>query len=146
MGRLPKERVQPGRAFLATGIDFCSPVPVHSRIRGRAPNKAYLAIFVCFSTKAVHIEVVSDLSTAAFIAALRRFIARKGFCATIYSDNATNFIGAKNELRQLWLSEAHQSALRNVCQNDRIQWRTIPPRSPILAGYGRPLLNRLSTT
>ncbi|XP_033314658.1 uncharacterized protein LOC117213421 [Bombus bifarius] len=58
--------------------------------------------------KAVHIELVGDLTSEAFIAALRRFIARRGFCVTIYSDNGTNFVGANNELREL----------RNLLQSD----------------------------
>jgi hypothetical protein len=55
----------------------------------------YLSIFVCLDTKAVHLKVVSELSTQAFIAALNRFIARRGLCNHIYFNNGTNFIGAK---------------------------------------------------
>ena len=61
----------------------------------------YVAIFVCLTSKAVHIELVSDLTSEAFIAALRRFIARRGFCSSIHSDNDTNFVGANNEFREL---------------------------------------------
>ncbi|XP_029163650.1 uncharacterized protein LOC114935056 [Nylanderia fulva] len=50
-------------------------------------------------TRAVHLEAVSDLSTPAFIAAFRRFIARRGRCRLLLSDNATNFRGADAELR-----------------------------------------------
>ncbi|GFS65861.1 uncharacterized protein TNCV_390871 [Trichonephila clavipes] len=48
--------------------------------------------------KATHFEVVSDLTTDSFLASLRRFIARRSKPATIWSDNATNFKGAKNVL------------------------------------------------
>ena len=89
-------RVTSGRAFLSNRIDFCAPVYIHYRIRDRA----YLCISECFTTKALHIETVSYLSTPAFIAA-RRFIALRGLCKTIWSDNATNFLGAKNELTEL---------------------------------------------
>ncbi|XP_033314650.1 uncharacterized protein LOC117213411 [Bombus bifarius] len=65
--------------------------------------------------KAVHIELVSDLTSEAFIAALRRFIARRGFCVTIYSDNGTNFVGANNELREL----------RNLLQSDDHKYHLI---------------------
>ncbi|XP_036322212.1 uncharacterized protein LOC118736231 [Rhagoletis pomonella] len=96
-----------------------------------------MAIFVCFTTRAIHIEAVSDLSTAAFIAALRRFIARRGLCNTIISDNATNFVGAKNELAELYRlfkTEVHQEQLQQLCQANRITWRTIPPKSPHFGG------------
>ncbi|XP_043865270.1 uncharacterized protein LOC122757385 [Drosophila mojavensis] len=89
------------RPFAHCGVDFCGPVNVYLRIQGKAPRKAYIAIFVCFATKAVHIEVVSDLSTDAFLAALRRMIARRGLPVDIFCDNATNFTGASNQLKEL---------------------------------------------
>ncbi|XP_036347065.1 uncharacterized protein LOC118756406 [Rhagoletis pomonella] len=65
MGHLPVERLTPSRPFARCGIDFCGPVDVYLRIRGKIPYKAYIAIFVCLATKAVHIEIVSNLSTEA---------------------------------------------------------------------------------
>ena len=53
-------------------------------------------------TRAVHLEVVSDLTSVAFLAAFRRFVARRGLCNVIYSDNGTNFQGAEAELRRLF--------------------------------------------
>lgn len=70
--------------------------------RGRKTHKTYVALFICFSTKAIHLEAVNELSTAAFLAALRRFIGRRGRPRTIYSDNGTNFIGADRELREVY--------------------------------------------
>jgi transposase InsO family protein len=64
-------------------------------------TKGYIAIFVCFATKAVHIEVVTSLTTEALLAALRRFIARRGKPKTMYSDNGTSFQGDANELREV---------------------------------------------
>ena len=61
----------------------------------------FLALFVCFSTKAVHLELVSSASTAVCIAALRRFVSRRGLPNVVYSDNGTNFIGAERELEEL---------------------------------------------
>ena len=52
--------------------------------------------------KAIHIEVVSDLTTAAFIASLRRFVARRGKPTVLWSDNGTNFVGASRELNELF--------------------------------------------
>lgn len=57
-------------------------------------SKGYVAVFVCFSTKALHLEIVSSLTTEAFLAALSRFTARRGLCARLVSDNGTNFVGA----------------------------------------------------
>ncbi|GBP97496.1 hypothetical protein EVAR_63665_1 [Eumeta japonica] len=72
MGNLPADRVTPARPFITTGVDYFGPIWVHHKIRRKRPDKAYIAVFRCFATKAVHMEVVSNLSTEAFIGALRR--------------------------------------------------------------------------
>ena len=96
MGNLPADRVTPFRPFSFVAVDFAGPVMIHFKLRGKRPIKSYICIFVCFSTKAIHIEVCSDLSTGSFIAGLKRFISRKGKPASIYCDNATNFVGQEN--------------------------------------------------
>ncbi|XP_047998139.1 uncharacterized protein LOC125235584 [Leguminivora glycinivorella] len=68
--------------------------------RGVKTTKGYVAVFVCMATKAVHFELVSDLSTSAFIAALKRMSARRGKPSHMYSDNGTNLTGANNVLQQ----------------------------------------------
>lgn len=137
MGQLPSNRVKPFRAFQNSGVDFCGPIFVVSKIRSNVIQKVYIALFVCFSTKAVHLEVVTDLSTPAFVAALRRFFCRRGKCANIYSDNATNFIGAKSELielKRLFESELHKNELEKFFSEEGIVWHNIPPRSPHFGG------------
>ncbi|XP_036346924.1 uncharacterized protein LOC118756260 [Rhagoletis pomonella] len=137
MGNLPSERVQCNRAFLITGVDFCGPFFYNSDVRNRPPGKCYVCIFICFVTKAVHLELVKDLSTSSFIAALNRFICMRGRPQTIWSDNATNFVGAKNELlelRNLFLSQQHLKVVHEQCANDGIDWKLIPPRSPHFGG------------
>ena len=62
----------------------------------------YIAIFVCFSTEAVHIEVVKSLTPEAYLAALRNFLAHRGNPKTNYSDNGNNFQGAENELHDIY--------------------------------------------
>lgn len=78
MGSLPKDRVQGYRAFIVTGVDFCGPMYYRSEIRSRPPIKCYISLFVCFATKAVHLELVKDLSTQSFLAALKRYICLRG--------------------------------------------------------------------
>jgi len=63
--------------------------------------KAYVVLFVCFNTKAVHLELVTDV-TEAFIAALQRFTGKRDICLQLYSDNITNFVGASKELEQVY--------------------------------------------
>ena len=103
MGELPSTRIQPSRPFLTTGVDYAGPISLRlGPPRSKTITKGYIAIFVCFVTKAVRIEVVTSLSTKAFLAALRRFIARRGKPRTICSDNGTNFLGAANELHAIY--------------------------------------------
>lgn len=136
MGDLPASRVQPSFPFFHTGVDFCGPVMVHYKIRGKKPTKAYIAVFVFFASKGVHLELVGDLTTAAFIGCLKQFISRKNKPSKIYCDNATNFVGAKNELHelQILLTEKGQEAINKQCSNEGIEWCFIPPRSPHFGG------------
>lgn len=138
MGSLPEHRVQPTlRPFVNTGIDYCGPILIHRGGRSTVKIKSYVAVFVCFATKAIHLELVSDLTSDAFIAALRRFIGRRGKCQNLYSDNATNFVGANRELqelRKLFLSQQFQKEVTNSMSSEGIDWHFIPPRSPHFGG------------
>ncbi|XP_054725518.1 uncharacterized protein LOC129235611 [Anastrepha obliqua] len=139
MANLPKERIQASRPFIVTGVDYCGPFYYKPEVRNKSPQKCYVSVFICFATKAVWMELVRDLSTGAFIDALKRFIATRGIPRCIWSDNATNFVGAKNELkelRDLVLSEKHRSKLHNFCLSNGFDWRFIPPRSPHFGGGG----------
>lgn len=96
-----------------------------------------MCVMVCFATKAVHLEVVSDLSTAAFIGCLKRFVARRGVPARIFSDNGTNFFGASNQLKELgelFKTKEHMEQVHRHCLNRGIEWKFIPPRSPHFGG------------
>lgn len=109
MGQLPTTRVTPSRPFLHSGIDYAGPVSVKTW-KGRAAKtyKGYLAIFVCMSTSAVHLELVTDYTTEAFIAAYKRFTGRRGICATLRSDCGTNFVGADAVLCKLFDSASRE--------------------------------------
>ncbi|XP_026326026.1 uncharacterized protein LOC113234770 isoform X1 [Hyposmocoma kahamanoa] len=88
MGNLPKERLQLEFPFIDTGTDYAGPILLADRKgRGSKLIKSYICVFICLATKAVHLELVSDLTKEAFIAALNRFTARRGKPRNIYSDN-----------------------------------------------------------
>ncbi|XP_043862234.1 uncharacterized protein LOC122756482 [Drosophila santomea] len=137
MGQLPKKRITPSRPFSRCGIDFCGPINVYLRIRGKLPTKAYLAVFVCFATKAIHVEVVSDLTTDSFIASLKRFIARRGLPSVIFCDNATNFAGANNKLeslKQFLFKDETTKTIHYFCRSEFINFHFILPRAPHFGG------------
>lgn len=136
MGDLPAERVTPTQTFLHTGVDLCGPIYYRQAHRKAQLIKGYIAIFICMAVKAVHIELVADLSTNAFISALRRFIARRGKPALIECDNARNFLGASREIASLNKQFNHQwqSSVIKSCIDDCIKFKFIPPRSPNFGG------------
>ena len=105
--------------------------------RSKVITKGYIAIFVCFVTKAVHIEVVTSLTTEAFLAALRRFIARREKPRTLYSDNGTNFQGAANELHgvaKMLQSTSQMSRIHDFLATEGCTWNFIPPHGPHFGG------------
>ena len=102
-GQLPSERVVPGSVFEKVGLDYAGPFAIkYGHTRKSTIVKAYIAVFVSLSVKAVHLELVSDLTTQAFIATLRRFAGRRGDPTLIWSDHGTNFVGANRELKDLF--------------------------------------------
>ncbi|GBP08516.1 hypothetical protein EVAR_77195_1 [Eumeta japonica] len=102
MGHLPAERTNLEFPFFDTGVDYAGPIMIADRKgRGCKLIKTYISVFVCLATRAVHLELVSDLTKEAFISALNRFIARRGKPRNIFSDNGTSFVGAFNELSNI---------------------------------------------
>lgn len=128
MAPLPKNRVQCSRPFTITGVDFAGPIMIRSGIRRVSAAKAWIAVFVCFSTRAIHLEAVEDLTSAAFIACLRRFMSRRGKCKRIYSDNGTNFIGAQKELA------GYLEKIDDRMEGEGIEWRFNSPSAPHFGG------------
>ncbi|XP_055591112.1 uncharacterized protein LOC129743166 [Uranotaenia lowii] len=134
MGQLPALRVTQSYAFENVGIDFAGPFYLKRPSPRSAPVKSYVAVFICMATKAVHLELVSDLTSASFIACLRRFEGRRGRPANIFCDNATNFVGADRELRNLFRSTEHRHAVVNETADQLVRFNFIPPRSPSFGG------------
>ena len=88
-------------AFQSVGLDYCGPVYLKDSTRN-ASSKAWISIFSCCTSRAIHIELVPDLTTNAFIRALKRFIGRRGSPSLIISDNARTFTSACRVLSSLY--------------------------------------------
>ncbi|XP_018405223.1 PREDICTED: uncharacterized protein LOC108781668 [Cyphomyrmex costatus] len=94
---LPPSRITVSRPFSYCGVDYAGSLTLREGKRRNAhTHKAYIAMFVCFATKAVHIELVSDLTTDMFLAAFKRFISRRGKPSHMWSDNGTTFVGSRH--------------------------------------------------
>ncbi|XP_015594211.1 uncharacterized protein LOC107267260 [Cephus cinctus] len=130
MGDLPAPRVNVSRPFSHVGVDFCGPFLVKRMKQGQHCQKVWVAIFICLAVKAIHLEYAGDLSTPTFLAALRRFFARRGVCTYIYSDKGTNFVGAEKILSKL----LDQPAIHQEFTRQRITWHFMPPAAPHFGG------------
>ncbi|XP_030758530.1 uncharacterized protein LOC115884169 [Sitophilus oryzae] len=135
MGDLPSTRLMPTRPFLIAGCDYAGPFLLRDRsTRNFKLTKCYICLFICFSTKAVHLELVSSLSTEIFLSALRRFFARRGKSQIIYSDHGTNFQGAKSELYKFLMNKTVENDIKTKLSNESVMWSFIPPRAPHFGG------------
>ena len=96
-----------------------------------------MAVFVSLSVKAVHLEAVSDLTAEAFLACLRRFVARRGKPDLMWSDHGTNFVGTVNTLKELYqflCKLETEEAITNFCSVQGITWDFIPEKAPHFGG------------
>lgn len=138
MGSLPLDRVNISRPFQVVGTDYAGPFNVkQTRIRNPVITKAYVVIFICFITKAIHVELASDMTTQTFLACLKRFISRRNKPTKIYCDNGSYFKGANNVLKDLYdtlNSTDHQNEIINFSNFERISFHFIPSYSPVFGG------------
>lgn len=128
MADLPSTRVQISRPFEHCGVDYAGPFKIEA-YRGRGTKvelSAYVAIFVCFTTKAVHLELVGNLSAKAFLAAFDRFFIRRQHVKHMYSDNGTNFVAANKELRAA-IETWNSSEVINYLSAKNIEWHFNTP-------------------
>ena len=138
LGQLPSDRLDPGHIFDRVGVDYAGPIMTKSgSVRRPTLVKSYVCLFVSFTVKAVHLEPVSDLTTAAFLATLRRFVARRGKPSVIWSDHGTNFVGASREPKELLMFLDRLATRRSIsdhCTAQHIEWHFTPEQAPHFGG------------
>ncbi|XP_064386059.1 uncharacterized protein LOC135334711 [Halichondria panicea] len=138
LGQLPVERITPGSVFDNVGVDYAGPVLIkYGYVRKPKLVKAYICVFVSLSVKAVHLELVTDLTSEAFIACFKRFIARRGLPSLVWSDNGTNFIGAAREIKELYQflqTQSTQDEVNHYLSDKGVTWKFIPQRAPHFGG------------
>ncbi|XP_062533380.1 uncharacterized protein LOC134202389 [Armigeres subalbatus] len=141
MAPLPKQRltafVQP---FTFTGLDYFGPILVKV---GRSNAKRWVALFTCFTTRAIHLEVAHSLNTESCIMAVQRFVSRRGLPKEFWTDNATCFHGTNNELKTL--SEATKRAMAEKFTTAQTSWKFIPPATPHMGGVWERLVRSVKT-
>ena len=124
MSDLPKDRVTPNEPpFTNIGVDYFGPLYVK---RGRSQIKHYGCLFTCLVTRAIHLELASCLDTSSFNYALQRLVARRGSPKLIRSDNGSNFVGAKRELKEA-LDHWNQKQINDHLLQYETRWIFNPP-------------------
>lgn len=127
MADLPRSRVTVAPPFSQSGVDYAGPLLIKQGNRRTASLcKTYAVIFVCMVTKAVHIELAEDLSARGFIDVFDRFVSRRGYCQRLYSDNGTQFVGAKRLLGKD-LEEWRTTQVTQHIADAGVEWRFITP-------------------
>ena len=110
MTNLPKHRVELVKPFNHTGVDYTG----HLWVKGSTGNiKMYLSIFTCLNVRAVHIEIVPDMTTHNFILAFLRFVNLYGVRSTLYSDNAWTFVAGVNILESAMVTDEFSKHFHN---------------------------------
>ena len=122
---LPKERLSQEPAFTVTGIDFSGALNVKGP--DNSVQKVYICLFTCASTRAVHLEIVPNMTVDSFLLAARRFFSRKFTPKVIMSDNALTYI-------------ASAKVLRDELTSRGITWKFIPQHAPWYGGWWERLI------
>ncbi|XP_052818526.1 uncharacterized protein LOC128244575 [Mya arenaria] len=135
MSDLPEDRVTPSAPFTVIGVDTFGPWHIVARKTrgGFAESKRWGMLFTCLSTRAVHIEVIEELSSSAFINAFRRFVAIRGPVKEVRSDRGTNFIGALDDLKAEGIC-VEDGPVKKYLHDSKITWKFNPPHSSHMGG------------
>lgn len=128
---LPSFWVQEAPPFLFTGVDFAGPIYVKQTVRDNCTQKVWIALFTCCVVRAIHLEIVNDLTPQSFIRCLKRFTARRGVPERIISDNGTTFKAASKTLVEVLKHPKVQRQFGNM----QIKWTFNIERAPWWGGF-----------
>ncbi|KAH7699829.1 Pao retrotransposon peptidase family protein, partial [Aphelenchoides avenae] len=152
---LPTTRTELSRPFSCVGIDFFGPVMLKPMNLDGTPSKDlrkyYVCLFTCLSIRAVHCELMNDLSTAQFFHVFKRFTARRSYPSEVLSDNGATFLAARQTIRSL-LSARQRTALAadvndaDPAASPSIGMRKSPPRSSKRQQRGNSLVSELAAS
>ena len=141
MPPLPRERVVRSLPFEYTGLDyFGSPyikqfVKVSDEVTETVSKKVWVCLFTCLAVRAIHLELVEDMSAREFIMCLRRFMARRGVPCQVISDNARQFKVAKTTLNKAWSNVVTSTEVNDYAVRQGIQWKFIVELAPWMGGF-----------
>ena len=134
---LPSCRMEEAPAFTCIGLDYIGPLYVNSA-KGE-DRKVWICLFTCCVTRAVHFEVVPNLTAEAFLRCFRRYAARRSTPLIVLSDNAKTFKAASKELDKIMNDP---SVIKYFAQ-ERITWSYNLVKVPWWGGFYERLVKSL---
>ncbi|KRZ54428.1 hypothetical protein T02_13454 [Trichinella nativa] len=142
MAELPPERTEPVGPFVYVGVDFAGPIMARCDGKTLTLLKTYVCIFTCMVVRAIHLELVPDMTVDSFLRALRRFISRRGRPRLLQSDNFQTFHLASRFLRPLCNSR-NWKVVQDHLAKEGIEWKFITERAPWCGGYWERLVRSI---
>lgn len=125
MSDLPHERSSRANPFEYTTLDLFGPFEVRDAVKKRTKKKVWGIVYCCMASRAIHADLVDDLSAESFLQAYSRFTALRGHPRKLWSDRGTNFVGAKSALRDLHkhLASLQKVAVENIAAKNGTEWQ-----------------------
>jgi len=143
MAPLPKSRVTAYRpVFYNTGVDLLGPFNVPVK---RSMEKRWVTLFTCLDTRALHLEVTTDLSAPSFLNAFTCFSSLRGRPHFIYSDNGTNLVAGDRKLREGLVRVMEDPGIIQEFADQGVTWRFNPAAAPHWGGAWERLVRSVKT-
>ena len=133
MAAWPRERMSKAAPFTYTGIDYFGPLYIKCGNADQS-KKVWVCLFTCLGVRAVHLEMIDDMSAEQFLLCLRRFIAIRGKPEKIISDNAPQFKLVKRALDLTWSDIIHDKDIISYAASKGIEWKFIIEFAPWMGG------------
>ena len=138
----PKKKISRSKPFTFTGLDYMGPLFVKEE---GTLKKVWVCLFTCITVRAVHLELVANLTAEQFLLALRRFIARRGKPTEIILDNATQFQATQKTTEKAWRNTIKDPDVKSYTANEGITWRFIVQLAPWMGGFYERLIGITKT-
>ena len=121
---LPEFRVQQAQPFSSCGVDYAGPLYL------KDTGKVWISLFTCCVTRAIHLELVPDMTADAFLRCFKRFTARRGVPSRVISDNSKTFKSASRLIFKLLESPE----VRKYFGNMHLTWNYNLEKAPWWGG------------
>ena len=141
MPDLPRERIAKSLPFEYTGLDYLGPLyiknfaAVTDQTDGGNSKKVWVCLFTCMTVRAIHLELVEDVSADEFLLGLRRFISRQGTPQLTISDNAQQFRCAGTALHKALRDVVTDDTVCDFSTKCNIKWGFIVELAPWMGGF-----------